>query len=84
MNSNSSNLFDNKKKLEAYCAYQERCHKEVVSKLWSLGTDQNEIDEVICHLIAENFLNEERFYCSSFFMIKNINQFLGTEFDYVK
>jgi hypothetical protein len=30
------------------------------------------------------FLNEERFYCSSFFMIKNINQFLGTRFDYVK
>jgi regulatory protein len=64
LNSNSSNLLDNKKKLETYCAYQERCHKEVVSKLWSLGTDQNEIDEVICHLIAENFLNEERFSCA--------------------
>lgn len=64
MHSNQNNSLDNKKKLEVYCAYQERCHKEVVSKLWTLGTDQNEIDEVICHLIAEDFLNEERFACS--------------------
>ena len=64
LNFNSNNSLDNKKKLEVYCAYQERCHKEVVSKLWTLGTDQNEIDEVICYLIAEDFLNEERFACS--------------------
>ena len=64
MSYNSNNFTDNKKKLEVFCAYQERCHKEVVSKLWTLGTDQNEIDEVICYLIAEDFLNEERFACS--------------------
>ena len=64
MNLKTSNFNDLKKKLEAYCAYQERCHKDVVSKLWNLGSNQNEIDEVICHLIASNFLNEERFACS--------------------
>lgn len=53
-----------KKKLEAYCAYQERCHKEVVSKLWDLGQKQNEIDEIVSYLINQNFLNEERFACS--------------------
>jgi regulatory protein len=53
-----------KKKLEAYCAYQERCHKEVVAKCWDLGQTQNEIDEIVSYLINNNFLNEERFACS--------------------
>lgn len=49
------------KKLEQYCAYQERCHKEVVQKLQSLGMQQQASDCIIAHLIAHNFLNEERF-----------------------
>ena len=53
-----------KKKLESYCAYQERCHKEVISKLWELGQNQNQIDEIVSYLINQNFLNEERFACS--------------------
>ena len=53
-----------KKKLEAYCAYQERCHKEVVSKCWDLGQKQIEIDEIVSYLINSNFLNEERYACS--------------------
>jgi regulatory protein len=55
---------DAKLKIEHFCAYQERCHEEVVSKLWSMKLDQNEIDEVIVHLIEHNFLNEARFACS--------------------
>lgn len=51
-------------KIEHYCAYQERCHEEVVSKLWSMKLDSNEIDQVIVHLIEQNFLNEARFACS--------------------
>jgi regulatory protein len=51
-------------KLEHYCAYQERCHQEVISKLYDYGLNQSERDEVIAHLIANNFLNEERFACS--------------------
>lgn len=51
-------------KIEHFCAYQERCHEEVMSKLWSMKLDQNEIDQVIVHLIEQNFLNESRFACS--------------------
>lgn len=48
-------------KLEHYCAYQERCHKEVTQKLKSLGMMPTAIDHIITHLIQENYLNEERF-----------------------
>ena len=51
-------------KIEQYCAYQERCHDEVVSKLRTMKLSTNEIDEIIVHLINSNFLNESRFACS--------------------
>ena len=51
-------------KIENFCAYQERCHEEVVSKLWSMKMDPEEIDQIIVHLIEHNFLNEARFACS--------------------
>ena len=51
-------------KIEHYCAYQERCHDEVISKLKSLKLNSNEIDKIIVHLIEHNFLNETRFACS--------------------
>ena len=51
-------------KIEYFCAYQERCHEEVVSKLWTMKMDSGEIDQIMVHLIASNFLNEERFACS--------------------
>lgn len=62
MVSNSS-ITNAKKKMEHYCAYQERCHDEAIQKLRSMTLDSNEIDEVIVHLIENNFLNEERFAC---------------------
>lgn len=49
------------RKLEGYCAYQDRCHKEVNSKLKEMGMIPEAIDEIVGHLIKENFLNEERF-----------------------
>ena len=52
------------KKLEHYCAYQDRCHEEVIQKLRSMKMDSDEIDAIIVHLIASNFLNESRFACS--------------------
>lgn len=51
-------------KLEHFCAYQERCHAEVVSKLYSLKMTADEIDSIIVKLIEGNFLNETRFACS--------------------
>ncbi len=50
-------------KLQAYCAYQERCHQEVRRKLLDLGIYGDEIYQVISDLIEDNFLNEERFAC---------------------
>ena len=49
------------KKLESYCAYQERCHKDVVAKLRAMGMIPDDIDQIVVHLIQENYLNEERF-----------------------
>lgn len=51
-------------KIEHYCAYQERCHEEVIQKLWSMKMDSDEIDTIVVHLISSNFLNESRFACS--------------------
>lgn len=51
-------------KLEHFCAYQERCHAEVVSKLYSLKMSSDEIDFIVVQLIENNFLNESRFACS--------------------
>lgn len=48
-------------KLEQYCAYQERCHKEVIEKLTQMRMIPQAIDVVVTHLIEHNFLNEERF-----------------------
>lgn len=49
------------KKLEYYCSYQDRCYKEVISKLKSLGMFQTAIDHILNHLVENNYLNEERF-----------------------
>jgi len=49
------------KKIESYCAYQDRCHKEVVSKLKDMGMIPLAVDTIIAQLIEDRFLNEERF-----------------------
>ena len=49
------------KKLEHYCAYQERCHKEVNQKLKDMHMLPEAIDIIVVHLLEHNFLNEERF-----------------------
>lgn len=48
-------------KLQRYCAYQDRCHKEVRTKLIDLGIFGDTLEEIIADLIQDNFLNEERF-----------------------
>lgn len=52
---------DATKKMEHYCAYQERCHKEVIEKLRNMKMIPEAIDQIVGHLIQENYLNEERF-----------------------
>lgn len=49
------------RKLQRYCAYQERCHQEVRTKLLSLKVYGDELEEIISQLISDDFLNEERF-----------------------
>ncbi|MEH6745550.1 MAG: regulatory protein RecX [Maribacter arcticus] len=49
------------KKIESYCAYQDRCHKEVNGKLKEMGMIPLAIDTIIGQLIEDRFLNEERF-----------------------
>ncbi len=48
-------------KLQRYCAYQDRCHKEVRSKLLKLGIYGDDLEEIMASLISDNYLNEERF-----------------------
>ena len=50
-----------KHKLEYYCSYQDRCHKEVEQKLNSFTLITALKEKVILHLIENNFINEERF-----------------------
>ena len=57
----SYTLAQAQKKLEYYCTYQERCHKEVIAKLRTLGIIPSVIDKIISELIKANYLNETRF-----------------------
>jgi regulatory protein len=50
-----------KQKIQQYCAYQERAHREVRNKLFAYGLYRDEAEEIIANLIADGFLNEERF-----------------------
>jgi regulatory protein len=77
MEENAPKLFIDKNKAlakaESYCAYQERSHHEVKTKLYEWGLFSKDVDAVICELLANNFLNEERFalaYTSGKFAIK--------------
>ena len=50
-----------KRKLERYCVYQDRCHKEIESKLKEFVLIEEAQNQIILHLLEHNFLNEERF-----------------------
>lgn len=66
-------LLEAKQKIEAFCAYQERCDQEVRKKLKSWNMYSEDVDVLISDLISHNFLNEERFtkaYVSGKFRIK--------------
>ena len=47
--------------MEAYCAYQDRCHKEVEEKLRDYDLIPEAQEMILLHLLEEGYLNEERF-----------------------
>jgi regulatory protein len=51
-------------KLRDWCAYQERCQKEVVDKLYEWKINSEKTHEILANLISEGFINEERFACT--------------------
>ncbi|MBP2831358.1 RecX family transcriptional regulator [Aquimarina sp. U1-2] len=62
------------KKMERFCAYQERCHKEIETKLHTMTLIPEAKEKIILHLLAHDFLNEERFaksFARGKFRIKN-------------
>ena len=63
-------------KLEYYCAYQERCYKEVETKLFDFHLTAEEKEQVLIYLIENNFINEERF-AKSFVRGKHNYKFWG-------
>ena len=48
-------------KMRHYCAYQERCHKDVKDKLYSMRMIPQVIEQVMGTLVNEGYLNESRF-----------------------
>jgi len=63
-------------KLEYYCAYQERCYKEVEEKMYSFSLTNTEKEVLLTYLIENNFINEERF-AKSFVRGKHNYKFWG-------
>lgn len=54
-------LLEAKARLEALCAYQERCSYELIKKMNQWLIDREDQDRLLAELISANFLNEERF-----------------------
>lgn len=48
-------------KLRFYCRYQQRCQSEIKEKLFELGVNKKDHDEIMSELIKENSVNDERF-----------------------
>jgi regulatory protein len=73
-NEKSYTVAEATKLMENFCAYQERCHKEVAQKLYDLNMIPEARDQITLHLLQHNFLNEERFskaFARGKFSIKN-------------
>jgi regulatory protein len=60
--------------LYKFCAYRERSHKEVRTKLIQMAVYGDDLEEIMSQLISEGYLSEERYaraYVSGKFRIKN-------------
>ncbi|MDP4289801.1 MAG: regulatory protein RecX [Bacteroidota bacterium] len=59
-------------KARSFCAYQERCRAEVVTRIHSFGLAREQCEQILDKLEEEGFLNDERFaeaYAGSKFRI---------------
>ena len=59
-------------KMAKYCAYQERCVKDVRDKLKTFDIPQEDRDKILDYLLDNRFVNDERFAKS--FVRGKINQ----------
>lgn len=59
-------------KMAKYCAYQERCVKDVTEKLKTFELTQKDKDEILDYLIDNRFVNNTRF--AQAFVKGKINQ----------
>ena len=62
-----------RKKLEKFCAYQERSQKQVIEKCRDYGLTKAESEDLLIEMIQSNFINEQRFamaFASGKFKIK--------------
>ena len=59
-------------KMAKYCAYQERCVKDVRDKLKTFDIPQEEKTKILDYLIDNRFVNDERFAMS--FVRGKVNQ----------
>ena len=59
-------------KMAKYCAYQERCVKDVRDKLKTFDLPQTEKDKILDYLLDNRFVNDERFAKS--FVRGKVNQ----------
>jgi regulatory protein len=50
-----------KRKIEQFCVYQDRCHKEVEQKMRDYELIPEAREMILLSLMQNNFLNEERF-----------------------
>ena len=63
-----------KRRLERYCSYQDRCHREVEQKLYEMRMIPEASELILLSLMENDFLNEERFarsFARGKFKIKN-------------
>ena len=74
MNNFDLTLKEIERKLQHYCSYQDRCHKEVIEKLKTYKIKSSDLNQIVSNLINKNFLNEYRFsksFVRGKFNIKN-------------
>ena len=62
-----------KSRIRFYCAKEDRCHQQVMDKLFNYGLSIGVSEEILQDLIQEKYVDEERYarsFCSGKFKIK--------------